>query len=178
MFLPKNLKFSNKYYFVNFLRYIFSNYDFILFFNILKNINSYFFPVRVLRYTTSLEVCLFNSTIVSAVVKKNVNVHFLPGTHLVLYTNNLKDIIDFIYKSKAEYPNFLPFALLFKRYFIALDSVSLANFLMWEKKANFFFIIYILMYVNLMVLGHFFSLFSNLFLLGTKYSPFLIKVKS
>lgn len=130
MFLPTNLNLNNKYFFINFLRYVFSHYDYILFFNILKQSNSYFFPIRLLRFSSSLNICMLNSKIVRSFMKKSTTLNILPGTYLVLYTNNLKDIVTFLSNGKLNFPNFLPFALLFKNYFVSMDVVGLEQFLM------------------------------------------------
>lgn len=109
---------------------------------------------------------MLNSKIVNSVIRKTINNDLFPATNLILYTNNLNDIIYFFKNNKGIASNFLPFALLFKKYFISLDAIIIEQFISWEKKANSFFIFFILFYFNFVVLRYFFSVFSSLFLLG------------
>lgn len=159
MFLPTNLNLNNKYFFINFLRFVFSHYDYILFFNILKQSNAYFFPIRMLRFTSSLNICMLNSKIVRSLIKKTVNINFLAGTHLVLYTNDLKDIVNLLSTIKSQFANFIPFALLFRNYFISLNTLSLEQFLLLEKNTNTFLIFFIIFYLNLILFRQIFSVF-------------------
>lgn len=168
MFLPTNLNFSNKYFFVNYLRFVFSNYNFLLFFNILNYSNSFLSAFRMLRYTNALNPCMLNSNILKVVLKKSINIDLFPGVYMILYSNNLNDIIFFLTDLKYNFSNFVPFSLLFKKHFIFFDSLSLNNFLTCFKNNDKLILFYILFNIYFFIFSYFLSYVKNPYYLISK----------
>lgn len=173
MFLPTNLNFSNKYFFVNYLRFVFSNYNFLLFFNILNYSNSFFNSFRLLRYTNFLNPCVLNSKVLKVVLKRSINVDFFPGVYMVLYSNNLNDIIFFLTDLRFKFSNFIPFSLLFKKHFIFFDSSSLNYFLMCSKNSDKLILFYILFNIYFLIFSYFLNYMKNSYYLMQKVKNLL-----
>ena len=174
MFLPTNLNLNNKYFFINFLRFVFSHYDYIIFFNILKYSNSHIFLIRQLKFASTLRVQLLNSKILSSFVKNVSKVTFLPGTYLIVYSNDLSEIFNFLDNSVKQYPYFSLFTLLFKKSFILLDSLTVKKFLLLRGKVDSFTLFFMLLYVYIAAISYIQVFFSTL-TLGLKQSFLFVK---
>jgi hypothetical protein len=130
MLLPMESSLKNKFYFVNFLKFVFFNFNFIIFANLLVQFTSKFFSLKGAFKSDLFNFFLLTSAFASRIFSDYLRIDLLKSKILLLFSNNIDNLFFFISNARIDTINIIAF--LYKNYFI---SISDFNVLFNFKKA-------------------------------------------
>lgn len=82
-----------------------------------------------LKYITTLGFFFVSYTFLKYSVKIGKFFNIFRGNHLLVYSNRVNDIFFVLRNVKSKFYNFLPYGLLFNKFFISFDKFSLDFFI-------------------------------------------------
>ena len=127
MLLPNESSLKNKFYFVNFLKFVFFNFNYIIFANLLVQFTSKFFSLKSAFKSDLFNFFLLTSAFASRIFNSYLHIDFLKSKLLLLFSNNIENLFFFISNLQVDVITIIAF--LYKNYFISINDFNvLLNF--------------------------------------------------